>query len=108
MKLLRHRDATPPSRLERKFLHFWQSLDGTIRNVILSKPIELPLHGIGTRVTFIHGNRDPVTDIIRVHEVAAAVGGTVIEVEGDHGGYIGPATDRIKRELSSASITGSQ
>ena len=28
MKLLRHRDTTPPSRLERKFLHFWQSLGG--------------------------------------------------------------------------------
>lgn len=49
-------------------LHFWQSLDGTIRNVILSKPIEPPLHAIGKRVTFIHGNRDPVTDIIRVRK----------------------------------------
>ncbi len=28
MKLLRHRDATPPSRLERKFLHYWRSLGG--------------------------------------------------------------------------------
>ena len=63
MKLLRHRDATPPSRLERKFLHFWQSLDGTIRNVILSKPIEPPLHGIGTRVTFIHAGFSRTTDI---------------------------------------------
>ncbi|EDY21013.1 hypothetical protein CfE428DRAFT_1306 [Chthoniobacter flavus Ellin428] len=28
MKLLRHRDAIPPSRLERKFFLFWQSLGG--------------------------------------------------------------------------------
>ena len=28
MKLLRHRDATPPSRLERKFQHLWRSLGG--------------------------------------------------------------------------------
>ena len=28
MKLLRHRDATPPSRLEQKFLHYWRSLGG--------------------------------------------------------------------------------
>ena len=28
MKLLRHRDATPPSRLERKFMLFWRSLGG--------------------------------------------------------------------------------
>jgi very-short-patch-repair endonuclease len=28
VKLLRHRDAVPPSRLERKFLLFWRSLGG--------------------------------------------------------------------------------
>jgi very-short-patch-repair endonuclease len=28
VKLLRFRDPHPPSRLERKFLHYWQSLGG--------------------------------------------------------------------------------
>ena len=28
MKLLRHRDTVPPSRLERRFLLYWQSLGG--------------------------------------------------------------------------------
>jgi very-short-patch-repair endonuclease len=28
VKLLRHRDAIPPSRLERKFLHYWRVLGG--------------------------------------------------------------------------------
>jgi very-short-patch-repair endonuclease len=28
VKLLRHRDAVPPSRLERRFLLYWQSLGG--------------------------------------------------------------------------------
>lgn len=80
-------------------LHFWPSLDGSIRNVILSRPIEEPLRVIGSRVTFIHGHRDPVTPMTRLREVASAIGARLIEVQGDHGSYVGEATTIVKQEL---------
>ncbi len=80
-------------------LHFWGSLDGTMRNVILSKPIEQPLALVGSKVTFVHGERDQVTPLTLVIEVAQRLGASVIVVPGGHGDYVGPGTDAVIQRL---------
>ena len=81
-------------------LHFWGSLDGTVRNVILSKPIEEPLARLGGKVTFIHGQRDLVTPLSRVREVARRFGAELIVVPGDHGDYVGSGTNAVIQRLA--------
>ncbi len=81
-------------------LHFWGSLDGTVRNVILSEPIEQPLARVGRKVTFVHGQRDRVTPLSRVREVAHRVGAGLIVVPGDHGDYIGSGTNAVMQRLA--------
>ncbi len=90
----------PPVVAEDSVLHFWGSLDGTMRNVILSRPIEQPLALVGPRVTFVHGERDQVTPLSRISELGQRLGASVIVVPGGHGDYVGPGTDAVLQKLS--------
>lgn len=81
-------------------LHFWSSLDGTVRNVILSKPIEQPLADVGGKVTFVHGQRDRVTPLSRIREVAQRFGAGLIVVSGGHGDYVGSGTNAVIQRLA--------
>lgn len=94
----------PREVAEDSTLHFWRSLDGTVRNVILSKPIEQPLARVGGKVTFVHGERDRVTPLSRVREVAQRFGAGLIVVPGGHGDYVGSGTDAVIRRLASPSV----
>ncbi len=91
----------PPEVAEDSTLHFWGSLDGTVRNVILSKPIEVPLALLGTRVTFVHGQLDRVTPLSRIQEVAQRIGAGLIVVPGGHGDYVASGTNAVIRRLDS-------
>ncbi|HVS33623.1 MAG TPA: alpha/beta hydrolase [Thermoanaerobaculia bacterium] len=93
---------TPRPVAEDATLHFWPALDGSVRNVILSRPIEVPLAVVGQKVTFIHGRRDPITPMERLRAVAVSLGAKIVEVPGDHGDYIGAGTDFVREELESA------
>ena len=91
----------PPEVAEDSTLHFWGSLDGTVRNVILSKPIEEPLALLGTKVTFVHGQLDRVTPLSRIQEVAQRIGAGLIVVPGGHGDYLPSGTNEVIRRLDS-------
>lgn len=67
--------------------HFWPSISGSI-DILLERPIVVPLQVIGPGTTFIHGRSDSVTPLSRIHEVAASTGASVIEVDGDHHTYV--------------------
>ena len=88
-----------PEVAEDSVLHFWGSLDGTMRHVILSQPIERPLALIGPKITFIHGERDQVTPLARIQEIAQRLGADAIVVPGTHGDYVGPGTDAVIQRL---------
>lgn len=68
-------------------LHFWPSLDGTIRNAILRHPLTDSLRRTRSPITFVHGNHDRVAPIDRVRTVTAEHGAEFIETAGDHGSY---------------------
>jgi pimeloyl-ACP methyl ester carboxylesterase len=67
-------------------LHFWPSLDGSVRVVIESSGIE-PLRVIGARTTFVFGARDTVADIGFIEKLALENGSQFIRIEGDHSSY---------------------
>ena len=90
----------PPEVAQDSTLHFWGSLDGTVRNVILSRPIEEPLARIGGKVTFVHGQGDLVTPLSRVREVARRFGAQLIVVPGNHGDYVGSGTNAVIQRLA--------
>lgn len=92
--------GVPPEVAEDSTLHFWGSLDGTVRNVILSRPIEQPLALIGTKVTFVHGELDRVTPLSRIREVAQSLGARLIVVPGGHGDYVNEGTNAIIQRLA--------
>ncbi len=86
---------TPPELAREGLLHTWQSFNGTLRNVVLSKPIASPLGRIGPKVTFVHGRADPITTLERVRALAAATGAGLIETEDNHLSYPDMSAGRI-------------
>jgi len=77
-----------PARIVRGGMqHTWQSFDGTLRNVVLDRPIRIPLAGIGPKVTFIQGRADAITPLERIHALAAEIGAQVVETGDDHLSY---------------------
>lgn len=70
-------------------LHSWDSFDGTLRNVLLSKPIRTPLSALERgQVTFVHGDRDPITPLHEIESLAADIGANVVVVQSDHQRYL--------------------
>lgn len=78
-------------------LHFWPSLVGSVYNVILTKPIDVPLRSYQGAVTFIHTPDDEVTEIARVRVLAEEVGATMIESSGTHAAYWRTAAGSLDR-----------
>jgi len=77
-----------PARIVRgAMLHTWQAFDGTLRHVVLDRPIRIPLAGIGPKVTFIHGRADGITPLERVRALAAKDGARVVETGDSHLSY---------------------
>jgi pimeloyl-ACP methyl ester carboxylesterase len=77
----------PPALVRGAMLHTWQSFDGTLRNVVLTRPISIPLARIGPKVTFVHGRRDEITSLSRIHTLAAKIGARVVETDDEHATY---------------------
>ena len=86
---------TPPEIAREGLLHTWQSFDGTLRNVVLSKPIAVPLQQLGPKVVFVHGREDHITTLARVRELASAIGARVVETGDDHLSYPFRSAGRI-------------
>lgn len=68
-------------------LHFWPSLDGSVRHVILGKPVAKPMAALGSRATLVFGSRDTVSDSALVESLAAQTGARFIRTTDDHGSY---------------------
>jgi pimeloyl-ACP methyl ester carboxylesterase len=77
-------------------LHFWPSLVGSVYNVILTKPIEVPLRSYRGEVTFIHTPDDEVTEIARIRSLADEIGATLIESSGTHASYWRTAEETLE------------
>lgn len=86
---------TPPEIAREGLLHTWQSFNGTLRNVVLAKPIAVPLEGLGPKVTFVHGRADHITPLRRVRGLAATIGARVVETGDDHLSYPSKSAARI-------------
>lgn len=86
---------TPPEIAREGLLHTWQSFDGTLRNIVLTKPIATPLAHIGSKVTFVHGRADHITPVARVRALAAETGARVIETDDDHVSYLSQSAGRV-------------
>lgn len=77
----------PPAVARDATLHHWPSLDGSVRNVILTRPMSIALRGAKARVTFVYGRQDDVSDPGSVRVLASEVGGTIVETDDEHGSY---------------------
>lgn len=86
---------TPPEVAREGLLHTWRSFDGTLRHVVLTKPIADPLRSIGPKVTFVHGRADHITSLEQVQALAAATGARVLVTEDDHLSYPSRSAGRI-------------
>lgn len=86
---------TPPEIAREGLLHTWESFDGTLRNVVLRKPVAPALAGLGPRITFVHGQADHITTLERVQSLAASLGARVIVTGDDHLSYPARSADRI-------------
>ena len=92
----------PPEVVREGLLHTWRSFDGTLRNVVLSKPVAAALEGIGPKVTFVHGRADHITSLERVQALAAATGARVMITEDDHISYPRNSAVRILEAMESS------
>ena len=82
------RPDLPPEVARDVVLHYWDSFNGTLRNVLLGRPASIPLRKIGRKVTFIHGLADTITPAGRVESFAAEIGARVIVTGNGHQGYL--------------------
>lgn len=86
---------TSPEAARSGLLHTWRSFNGSLRNVLLSRPVAAPLARVGPKVVFVHGRRDAVTPLPRIEELAAALGARLVVTDDDHSSYPSRSADRI-------------
>ena len=77
-------------------LHGWPALRVSFE-ILLTHPISRPLGAIGRKATFVHGTRDKVTPLTRIHQLAQCIGAAVVEVPSDHLGYREQGKDAVLR-----------
>jgi len=97
----------PPGVASDSVLHSWPAIDGTLRNVLFTRPVAIPLQAIGPKVTFIHGSADTVTPLSRIERLARAIGARVIVTANDHRSYISDSYPQVLRVLATSSRSGS-
>ncbi|MEO8218665.1 MAG: alpha/beta fold hydrolase [Acidobacteriota bacterium] len=79
-------------------LHDLGSVDGSVE-ILLHHPIRQPILALGSRVTFIHGDRDNVTALTKVQALARSSGARLVPVESDHSNYTSRARKVIVEEV---------
>lgn len=91
-------DDYPDAVIADSVEHFWPSVSGSL-DILLQRPISVPIEAVGSETTFIHGRSDTVTPISRIHELAASHGATVVEVAGGHHTYVNGASAEVIRVI---------
>lgn len=69
-------------------LHDWPSINGAIRNILLTKPLAVPVGQLGAKVTFVHGSADRVTPLPQITKLANKSAARVVVLPVDHQGYV--------------------
>ena len=77
----------PPEVAREGLLHTWRSFHGTLQNVVLKKPIAIPLAHLGPKVTFVHGRADKITPLSRIEALSQTIGAQVLVTGDDHLSY---------------------
>jgi pimeloyl-ACP methyl ester carboxylesterase len=77
----------PPELVRGAMLHTWQAYNGTLRHIVLSKPITVPLARLGSKVTFVHGRADRIIPLPRVRALALRISARVLETDDTHISY---------------------
>jgi pimeloyl-ACP methyl ester carboxylesterase len=95
---------TPPDIAREGLLHTWKSFNGTLRNVVLKKPVAPALAGLGPRVTFVHGQADRITPLTKVESLAAKLGAQVIVTDDNHLSYPSRSASRIIAAVESLAV----
>jgi len=90
---------TPPEVLEDAVLHDWPSINGAIRNILLTKPLADPVRKLGAKITFVHGSSDRVTPLPRIRKLASESGANVEILPVDHQGYVTKGRGELIRLL---------
>ena len=88
-----------PDVMSDSMLHYWKSVNGTLRNVLLGKPIEEAIKDLECDITFIHGSRDQVSSLERVRGLAAASRGHLLTTDDDHQSYLSRSLSLIAEAL---------
>ncbi|HVS30681.1 MAG TPA: alpha/beta hydrolase [Thermoanaerobaculia bacterium] len=100
-------DSVPDAVAEDAVLHDWPSINGAIRNVLLTKPAGKPLEAAGSKAILIYGSRDTVTPLERIREVVGRTGASLILMDGDHHSYVrdgrGIVMDAIRKSAPPSS-----
>lgn len=68
-------------------LHFWPSLDGSVKLLTRESSGIEPLRVVGPRTTFVFGSRDTVADFGFIEKLALENGSRLIRTEDDHSSY---------------------
>lgn len=92
----------PPEVSREALLHTWRSFNGSLRNVLFSRPVALPLARIGPKVAFVHGRADRITGLERIRALATATGARVLVTEDEHLSYPSRSAGRILAALGQA------
>jgi pimeloyl-ACP methyl ester carboxylesterase len=86
--------------------HTWNAYREALENVVLTKPVEIPLARLGSLgpgVTFVHGRQDGVTPLSEVHALASRIGAQVVETEDEHLSYSFREPGRIVAVIAASS-----
>jgi pimeloyl-ACP methyl ester carboxylesterase len=96
--------GVPASILQGALQHTWHAYRGTLENIVLTQPVEIPLERLGSRVTFVHGRRDGVTPLPEVQALASRIGARVIETDDEHLSYSFRDPERIVDVIEAGSL----
>jgi len=80
--------SIPPNVARDAVMHNWPSIDGAIQNILMTRPVTIPLSVVGRKTVFVHGRADQVTPLSQVAEVARRVGARLLVTGNDHQGYL--------------------
>ncbi|HZF12371.1 MAG TPA: alpha/beta fold hydrolase [Thermoanaerobaculia bacterium] len=91
-----------PTVAREGLLHTWRSFNGTLRHVVLGRPVAVPLQRIGGKVTFVHGRFDRITPLAVVQALAVAIGARVEVTDDEHSSYPRRSGGRILAAIASS------
>ena len=66
----------------------WPSIKVAIRNILLTKPLAVPVEQLAAKVTFVYGSADRVTPLPQITKLATKSAARVVALPVYHQGYV--------------------